>query len=162
MEDHSWSTCKNSHQSDTKVKCAVMFVLLPGQVEVRVGSLAVVAFPARRGGVERREYGARGGGGAPPGLRGGEAVSAAQTLMEKGSLHSRCMFYTQAEDAGRVTGITLKSGEYLFIPAMLRLTTALHTAGLALRRTHTFAKARQFSLIQSNQIQYQIKHSEIC
>ena len=107
VEDHSWSTCKNSHQSDSKVKCAVVFVLPPGQAEVRVGSLAAVALPARRGGVERREYGARGGGGAPSRLRGREAVSTAQTLMEKGSLHSRCMFYTQAEDAGRVTGTTL-------------------------------------------------------
>ncbi len=77
------------------VKCTVVFVSVPGQVEVRVGSLAIVAFPAQRGGVKRRECGARGGGGAPPGLRGGEAVSAAQTLMETGSFSGvdLCLIY---------------------------------------------------------------------
>lgn len=72
-----------------------MFV--PGQVEVSVGSLAIVAFPAQRGGVERRECRARGGGGTPPRLRGGEAVSAAQTLMETGSFSSIdvCLIYKQ-------------------------------------------------------------------
>lgn len=48
-----------------------------------MGSLAIVALPARRGGVKGRECRAGRGGGAPPGLRGGEAVPAAQALMEK-------------------------------------------------------------------------------
>lgn len=84
-----------------------MFVSIPGQVEVRVGSLAIVALPARRAGVKRGECRGRGGGGAPPGLRGGEAVSAAQTLIGTGSRQHGFMFYTQTEDAGYVAQTTL-------------------------------------------------------
>lgn len=47
----------------TLVFVLIQFVLLPGQVEVRVGSLATVTLPAGRGGVKRRECGAGGGGG---------------------------------------------------------------------------------------------------
>ena len=83
-----------------------MFVPVPGQAEVGVGSLAIVALPARRGGVKRRECGGRGGG-TPPGLRGREAVSAAQTLIGRGSLWYRFKIYTQTEDAGSVTQTTL-------------------------------------------------------
>lgn len=76
----------------------IQFVLLPGQVEVRVGSLATVALPAGRGGVKRRECGAGGGGGgggsrASPGLRGGQAVPAAQTLIGNRNLQYKCFIH---------------------------------------------------------------------
>lgn len=77
--------------------------LLPAQTEVRVGSLAIVTLPTCRGRVQRRERGAGGGGGAASGLGGGEAVPAAQALMEKGSERFMSLFYTQAADAGRPT-----------------------------------------------------------
>lgn len=56
-------------------------VRLPDQCEVGVGPLPVVTLPSRGGGgVQGRDGRAGRGGGASPGLRGGEAVPAAQTL----------------------------------------------------------------------------------
>lgn len=83
------------------VKCIT--VLLPGNVEVKVGSIAIVTFPAWWGGVKRRECRARWRGGTASGLRGGKAVPTVQALMAKGSLQFTCMFYKQTADAGHVT-----------------------------------------------------------
>lgn len=57
-------------------------------------SLPVVTFPPRRGAVKRRECGGCRRGGTTPWLRGGEAVSAVQTLIGEERSSDKYVLYS--------------------------------------------------------------------